>query len=159
MVASAAAGVIVLAILLTTPKHPIALIRVVDSAGRPKDVTKVNDPTAGSNLWLTIDSDLQTAAENALIEGVQKANMDPAFPAAGGAVVKKLPINQIVAYNVNGFHVWYQLQDGSWTRNPTDLSLIDEVVPSVLTRVTATRMPSMSTSSRPPPIARRVPRR
>ena len=53
---------------------------------------------------------------------------------------------QIVAYNVNGFHVWYQLQDGSWTRNPTDLSLIDEVVPSVLTRVTATRMPTLTDS-------------
>lgn len=46
---------------------------------------------------------------------------------------------QVVAYNVNGFRVWYQLQDGTWTRNPVDLNMIDKIIPVVLTRVTDAR--------------------
>lgn len=43
---------------------------------------------------------------------------------------------QVVAYNVDGFHVWYELQGGTWTRNPLNLSSVDKVSPAVLTRVT-----------------------
>jgi penicillin-binding protein 2 len=61
----------------------------VNAAGQPKKVLEDFAPTAGSNLWLTISSDLQAAAEDALIEGIQLAyDGDPAFDkAAGGAVV------------------------------------------------------------------------
>ena len=68
----------------------------VDAAGRPKRVTVNQAPTAGSNLVLTIDSDLQEAAENALVEGIQLAhdakdtNGKP-YDAAGGAVVAMDP--------------------------------------------------------------------
>jgi penicillin-binding protein 2 len=77
---------------------------VVDAAGRPKGVQDYVTPTAGSNLWLTIDSDLQAAAENALIEGIQRAHDIPDSKgnlfnkAAGGAVVAINPQNgQILA--------------------------------------------------------------
>ena len=43
---------------------------------------------------------------------------------------------QVLAYNVDGFRVWYELQDGSWTRNPPNLSVVDKVSPVVLTRTT-----------------------
>jgi hypothetical protein len=46
---------------------------------------------------------------------------------------------QVVAYNIDGFHVWYDLQDGTQTRNPLDLSMVDKIVPVVLTRVTNRR--------------------
>ena len=46
---------------------------------------------------------------------------------------------QVVAYNVSGFRVWYQLQDGTWTRDPSDLNMIDKIIPVVLTRVTDAR--------------------
>jgi len=46
---------------------------------------------------------------------------------------------QIVAYNVTGFRVWYELQDGTWTRNPVLLTFVDKVIPVVLTSVTDPR--------------------
>jgi penicillin-binding protein 2 len=63
----------------------------VDAAGRPKRVTVNQAPTAGSNLVLTIDSDLQEAAENALVEGIQLAHDKEFVNAAGGAVVAMDP--------------------------------------------------------------------
>ena len=65
----------------------------VDAAGRPKRVLDNQAPTAGSNLVLTIDSDLQKAAENALVEGIQIAHdkTPPFANAAGGAVVAMDP--------------------------------------------------------------------
>ena len=53
---------------------------------------------------------------------------------------------QIVAYDVNGLHVSYQLQDGTVTRNPVNLSLIDKVIPAVLTRVTDSRLATLRDS-------------
>jgi penicillin-binding protein 2 len=70
----------------------------VDAAGKPKGVQKEVPSTPGSNLWLTIDSDLQTAAENALVEGIQLADDKGFDQAAGGAVVAMNPQNgQILA--------------------------------------------------------------
>ncbi len=43
---------------------------------------------------------------------------------------------QVVATDVNAFHVWYLLQDDTVTRNPVDLSLIDKIRPIIVTRVT-----------------------
>src|SRR5207249_404846 len=43
---------------------------------------------------------------------------------------------QVAAYNVDGFRVRYELQDGTWTRNPTDMLQVAKVCPTVLTRVT-----------------------
>jgi penicillin-binding protein 2 len=63
----------------------------VDAAGRPKKVLGTQAPTAGSNLVLTIDSDLQEAAENALVEGIQTAHDKEFVNAAGGAVVAMDP--------------------------------------------------------------------
>ena len=55
-------------------------------------------------------------------------------------------VPQILAYNVDGFHVWYELQDGSWTRNPPNISVVDKVSPVVLTRVTDPRLPTLRDS-------------
>jgi penicillin-binding protein 2 len=63
----------------------------VDAAGRPKKVIPGNAPTAGSNLVLTIDADLQEAAENALAEGIAIAHSKGNTGAAGGAVVAMDP--------------------------------------------------------------------
>ncbi|MGH2359199.1 MAG: PilW family protein, partial [bacterium] len=41
--------------------------------------------------------------------------------------------SRIVAYNVPMFTIRYRLQDGSLTRNPVDLSMIDKIVPVVRT--------------------------
>ena len=53
---------------------------------------------------------------------------------------------QIVAYNVDGFHVWYLLQDGTWTRNPANMTMVDRVIPVVLTRLTDPRLPTLRDS-------------
>ena len=53
---------------------------------------------------------------------------------------------QVVAYNVNGFHVWYELQDGTWTRNPVTLTFVNKVIPVVLTQVTDPRLPTLRDS-------------
>jgi prepilin-type N-terminal cleavage/methylation domain-containing protein len=50
---------------------------------------------------------------------------------------------QMIAYNVDGMRVWYELQDGSWTRNPKDLMKVTKVCPVVLTRVTALNRPAL----------------
>ncbi len=50
---------------------------------------------------------------------------------------------QIVAYDVSGLHVWYELQDGTWTRSPGALSFVDKVIPVVLTRVTDGRLAAL----------------
>jgi penicillin-binding protein 2 len=63
----------------------------VDAAGRPKRVLGNQAPTAGSNLVLTIDSDLQKAAENAIVGGIQRAHDQNFVNAAGGAVVAMDP--------------------------------------------------------------------
>lgn len=42
---------------------------------------------------------------------------------------------QVVAYNVDGFRVWYQMQDGTWTRDPSNMDFVDKVAPVVYTRV------------------------
>ena len=53
---------------------------------------------------------------------------------------------QIVAYNVAGFHVWYELEDGTWTRNPLDMTQVDKVIPVVLTKVSDSRLATLSDS-------------
>ena len=58
----------------------------VDAAGQPKGVTDETDPTPGNNLVLTIDANLEQAAENALAQGVQAAQTSGFANAAGGAV-------------------------------------------------------------------------
>jgi penicillin-binding protein 2 len=59
----------------------------VDAAGRPKRVLEEVSPLPGNNLWLTIDYDLQVAAEKALSEGFARANAGGFTAAAAGAVV------------------------------------------------------------------------
>lgn len=53
---------------------------------------------------------------------------------------------QVVAYGVDGFRVHYELDDGSWTRNPTDLTRISKVIPVVATRVRDARRPELQDS-------------
>lgn len=53
---------------------------------------------------------------------------------------------QVVAYNVDGFRVWYQMQDGTWTRNPPDMASVDKVSPVVFTKVDDPRLPSLRDS-------------
>lgn len=53
---------------------------------------------------------------------------------------------QVVAYNVDGFRVHYVLDDGTWNRNPTDLTRISKIVPVVATRVRDARRPVLQDS-------------
>ena len=62
----------------------------VDSAGRPKRFLENIAPKPGNNLVLTIDSELQRAAEDAIVDGIRRAHeSEPEHftNAAGGAVV------------------------------------------------------------------------
>ncbi len=60
----------------------------VDAAGRPKKFLEDVAAKPGNNLVLTIDTELQQAAEEAIAEGLERAHQDPQFAkAAAGAVV------------------------------------------------------------------------
>jgi penicillin-binding protein 2 len=59
----------------------------VDAAGRPKMFLEDVAAKPGNNLALTIDSELQTAAENAIVEGIRRAHEAGFTKASGGAVV------------------------------------------------------------------------
>jgi type II secretory pathway pseudopilin PulG len=50
---------------------------------------------------------------------------------------------QVAAYNVDGFRVWYQLQDGTWTRNPQNMLAVEKVLPVVATRLSDPRRPAL----------------
>ena len=53
---------------------------------------------------------------------------------------------QVVAYNVDGFRVWYEMQDGTRTRNPGLLTFVNKVTPVVYTKVTDPRLPTLRDS-------------
>jgi penicillin-binding protein 2 len=59
----------------------------VDAAGRPKKFLEDVAPKPGNNLVLTIDLELQQAAEEAIAEGLERAHQDGFPDAAAGAVV------------------------------------------------------------------------
>lgn len=69
----------------------------VDATGKPVNVVQDNPADTGYNLYLTIDSDLQAAAERALQEGMSRARTDVwglGFQKANaGAVVAMDPRN------------------------------------------------------------------
>jgi penicillin-binding protein 2 len=70
----------------------------VDSSGRPKGVEEDVPAKAGNNLVLTIDSDLQKAAEKAIVEAIDSAHKQGFPKAAAGAVVAMDPNNgQVLA--------------------------------------------------------------
>jgi penicillin-binding protein 2 len=70
----------------------------VDAAGRPKQFLEDVAAKPGNNLVLTIDSELQKAAEDAIVEGIQRAHQAGYTKAAGGAVVVLDPRNgQVLA--------------------------------------------------------------
>jgi prepilin-type N-terminal cleavage/methylation domain-containing protein len=50
---------------------------------------------------------------------------------------------QIAAYNVDGFRVWYRLQNGTWTRNPQNMMNVEQVMPVVATRLSDPRRPAL----------------
>ena len=50
---------------------------------------------------------------------------------------------QVAAYNVDGFRVWYQLQDGTWTRNPQNMITVQKIMPVVATRLSDPRRPAL----------------
>jgi hypothetical protein len=50
---------------------------------------------------------------------------------------------QVTAYNVDGFRVWYQLQDGTWTRNPKNMLTVEKIMPVVATRISDPRRPAL----------------
>jgi len=69
----------------------------VDAAGKPVNVLDENPADTGYNLYLTIDAELQAAAEDALLYGLERANLDSVGfrfnNAAAGAVVAMDPRN------------------------------------------------------------------
>jgi Tfp pilus assembly protein PilX len=50
---------------------------------------------------------------------------------------------QVAAYNVDGFRVWYRMQDGTWTRNPMNMMAVEQVRPVVATRLSDPRRPAL----------------
>jgi len=50
---------------------------------------------------------------------------------------------QVAAYNVDGFRVWYQMQDGTWTRNPQNMVAVEKIMPVVATRLSDPRRPAL----------------
>jgi prepilin-type N-terminal cleavage/methylation domain-containing protein len=60
---------------------------------------------------------------------------------------------QLVAYDVSGFQVRYRMQDGSTTRSPADIHMVDEIVPVLWTRLAvrgrATQVDSVWAAVRP----------
>jgi penicillin-binding protein 2 len=67
----------------------------VDATGKPVNVVDDNPADTGYNLYLTIDAKIQKAAEQAIIEGIERAHKDiPSLGftnAAAGAVVAMDP--------------------------------------------------------------------
>jgi penicillin-binding protein 2 len=63
----------------------------VDANGRPIKITQNFEAETGYNLYLTIDSTLQYAAEEALKEGIQRAHNSGFEESAAGAVVAMDP--------------------------------------------------------------------
>jgi penicillin-binding protein 2 len=59
----------------------------VDSQGRVRRVISQGDPRAGSDIMLTIDKDIQDAAENALAEAIGEAHRQDYGKARAGAIV------------------------------------------------------------------------
>jgi len=60
----------------------------VDSLGRPRSpLVTERQPAAGESIKLTIDVDLQRAAEQALVYGIDKAQRNSQWAANGGAIV------------------------------------------------------------------------
>ncbi len=53
---------------------------------------------------------------------------------------------QVVAYGVDGFRVFYEMQDGTVTRNPANMDDVDKVAPVVYTSVTDPRRPTLRDS-------------
>src|SRR5581483_12408551 len=69
----------------------IATLRV-DARGRPKSGLEPQlNPEPGNALRLTIDMDLQRAAERALTYGIELAHEDERWNANGGAIVAMDP--------------------------------------------------------------------
>lgn len=50
---------------------------------------------------------------------------------------------QVAAYNVDGFRVWYLMQNGTWTRDPKNLMAVEKVMPVVATRISDPRRPTL----------------
>lgn len=70
----------------------------VDAAGRPKKFLEDVAAEPGNNLVLTIDTELQEAAEEAIAEGLERARQDGFTKADAGAVVALDPRNgQVLA--------------------------------------------------------------
>ena len=63
----------------------------VDAAGRPKQLLETDNPIPGNNLILTIDNQLQEAAERAIVEGIERARADSYEEADAGVVVAMDP--------------------------------------------------------------------
>lgn len=59
----------------------------VNAAGQPIKFSSDVAAVPGNNLWLTIDKNLQQAAEEAIVEGIRRAHEGTYTNAAGGAVV------------------------------------------------------------------------
>jgi penicillin-binding protein 2 len=66
----------------------------VDSLGEPKGLPKIQQlPVAGYGLRLTLDAKLQRAAQQAVIDGINRAQADKKWYARAGAVVALDPRN------------------------------------------------------------------
>lgn len=63
----------------------------VDADGRPKQLLETDNPIPGNNLILTIDSQLQEAAEQAIVEGIERAHAGDFEEADAGVVVAMDP--------------------------------------------------------------------
>jgi prepilin-type N-terminal cleavage/methylation domain-containing protein len=132
------AGFAVNDLVVVTNGASAHLFQVTDVQASPAQLSNASsspfNPPTGSNLanwpsggyavgaqvyrvsWVTYSVDSTTFRRSALVRRMY-----------GGTP-------QLVAYDVSGFQVRYRMQDGTTTRSPSDLHMVDEIVPVVWTR-------------------------
>ena len=135
---TSAAGFAVNDLAVVTNGASAHLFQVTDVQASPAQLTNASsssfNPPTGSNLanwpaggyaigaqvyrvsWVTYQIDSTTFRRSALVRRQ-----------FGGTP-------QLVAYDVSGFQVRYRMQDGTTTRSPSDIHMVDEIVPVVWTR-------------------------
>jgi type II secretory pathway pseudopilin PulG len=104
-----------------------------NSAGGHSTWPEPNGYGAGSMVfrvtWVSYRLDTTSYKRRALVRRI-----------AGGT-------DQVVAYDIRDFRVAYELQNGTTTRDPGDLSMIDKVAPVVRTVSALTGQPSQADSA------------
>ena len=86
---------------------------IIDSSGRPRsNPIEIQQPVPGDTVRLTLDADLQRAAEEAILTGIDLAHQNENWLANGGAAVAMKPNGEVLA-----LASWPDYHPGAYT-NP-----------------------------------------